>query len=154
MKRLFLIFLFCFSVLFDISAQSYIKYQNNPIIDTLSTTDPSQFWTRWKTDPYVIHWNNDSLRMYYGTNNYGVQTIQDLKEALKKESLKDNEDRLSELQGVNFTHLTVITNTPYDITGRVGEGFGKTERARNLDKNPLQSQLVKDYKEGKIKPEI
>ena len=87
-------------------------------------------------------------------NNYGVQTIQDLKEALKKESLKDNEDRLSELQGVNFTHLTVITNTPYDITGRVGDGFGKTERARNLDKNPLQSQLVKDYKEGKIKPEI
>ena len=74
MKRLFLIFLFCFSVLFDVSAQSYIKYQNNPIIDTLSTTDPSQFWTRWKTDPYVIHWNNDSLRMYYGTNNYGVQT--------------------------------------------------------------------------------
>ena len=74
MKKLCLIFLFLSFILFDTSAQSYIKYQNNPVIDTLSTTDPNQMWTRWKTDPYVIHWDNDSLRMYYGTNNYGVQT--------------------------------------------------------------------------------
>ena len=74
MKRAILIFLFGPSVLFNTTAQSYIKYPNNPVIDTLSTIDPNQFWTRWKTDPCVIHLNNDSLRMYYGTNNYGVQT--------------------------------------------------------------------------------
>ncbi|MEE2954257.1 MAG: hypothetical protein VX347_03700 [Bacteroidota bacterium] len=74
MKKIFLIFLFLFFILFDTSAQSYIKYQNNPVIDTLSTIDANQIWTRWKTDPCVIHWDNDSLRMYYGTNNYGVQT--------------------------------------------------------------------------------
>jgi hypothetical protein len=73
-KSAILIFLFGVSVLFNTSAQSYIKYPNNPVIDTLSTTNPNEFWTRWKTDPHVIHWRNDSLRMYYGTNNYGVQT--------------------------------------------------------------------------------
>ena len=66
--------MFFLAVLFDTSAQSYIKYPNNPVIDTLNTTNPNEFWTRWKTDPSVIHWENDSLRMYYGTNNYGVQT--------------------------------------------------------------------------------
>ena len=51
-----------------------IEYPNNPVIDTLSTTNSSEFWTRWKSDPYVILWSNDSLRMYYGTNNFGVKT--------------------------------------------------------------------------------
>jgi len=72
-KRALPIFLFCLSILFNTAAQSYIKYPNNPVIDTLSTTNLNEFWTRWKTDPHVIHWGNDSLRMYYGTNNYGVQ---------------------------------------------------------------------------------
>jgi len=72
--RSLLILLFCLLVQFNTSAQSYNKYPYNPVIDTLNTTDPNEFWTRWKTDPCVIHWENDSLRMYYGTNNYGVQT--------------------------------------------------------------------------------
>jgi len=73
-KRVVLILSFCLFVLFNSTAQTYVKYPNNPVIDTLSTTNPNEFWTRWKTDPCVIHWGNDSLRMYYGTNNYGVQT--------------------------------------------------------------------------------
>ena len=74
MRKSSLILLFFCFVFSNTSAQLYIKYPNNPVIDTLSTTNPNQFWTRWKTDPNVIHWGNDSLRMYYGTNNYGVQT--------------------------------------------------------------------------------
>ena len=73
MKTPFLLILVIISSLTSWS-QTFIEYPNNPVIDTLSTTIPSQFWTRWKTDPFVIAWDNDSLRMYYGTNNYGVET--------------------------------------------------------------------------------
>ncbi len=57
-----------------VSGQTFIPFTNNPVVDTLNTLNSSEYWTRWKTDPCVIHWNNDSLRMYYGTNNYGVKT--------------------------------------------------------------------------------
>lgn len=58
----------------NVEAQTFIEYADNPVIDTLRTTDQSEFWTRWKSDPCVIHWSADSLSMYYGTNNYGVST--------------------------------------------------------------------------------
>lgn len=54
--------------------QTFFEYPSNPVIDVIADPDPSEEWTQWKTDPYLIHWSGDSLRMYYGTNNIGEQT--------------------------------------------------------------------------------
>ncbi len=69
-------YLFCLFLFYTLTGNTQIltPYPENPVIDTLLTTNPSEFWTRWKTDPFIVDWGNDSLRMYYGTNNYGVIT--------------------------------------------------------------------------------
>jgi hypothetical protein len=77
MKRICFLFKTLLLSLFSLNLSAQLvfnEYVNNPVIDTLSTTDPSEFWTQWKTDPFVIPWQGDSLRMYYGTNNIGVKT--------------------------------------------------------------------------------
>ena len=75
MKRLLLPILISINT-FALNAvgQTFSEFANNPVIDTLHATDSSETWTRWKSDPCVIHWRGDSLRAYYGTNNYGVNT--------------------------------------------------------------------------------
>ncbi len=67
-------FLFASFLSFSSFGQVFNENPSNPVIDTLLTDNPTEFWTRWKTDPYMTHWEGGSLRIYYGTNNFGVDT--------------------------------------------------------------------------------
>lgn len=59
---------------FLINAQEFTEYELNPVIDVIEDPAPDEEWTSWKTDPYLIGWIGDSLRMYYGTNHFGDAT--------------------------------------------------------------------------------
>lgn len=76
-KRPLYILLFTVSTLllpFIGLGQSFVPSVHNPVVDTLQTSNPAEYWTRWKSDPCVIPWGSDSLRMYYGTNDHGKVT--------------------------------------------------------------------------------
>ncbi len=89
--------------------------------------------------------------------HYGVKTLEQLKEACKKETLKEHDQRLNLLQSAsegassNFNFKTVITNTPYDVAHMLkkdsaGKNTGKTDRMKDLDKNPQKHPLFDDLK--------